>query len=147
MKGKRWNLEVNFCVISSRRRVLWQRRGEQHLSCPCHDVTSFKVFLFITHNYWNVFPYAMFVYWGVGWNAAFPEGQHSVLGHEVWWACMAVVCCHHLWPRKLWLTCFRHHHHQYHYHLPTSSLSTQAVSGSRGCIVTEYSCLLACCAV
>jgi hypothetical protein len=77
--------------------VLWQRKGEQHLSYPYHDVISFKVFLFITH-YWNVFPFAMFARWGVGWNVALLEGQHGVknrgvqvLGHEIWWAASRVT--------------------------------------------------------
>jgi hypothetical protein len=54
-----------------------QRKGEQHLPYPYHDVISFKVFLFITH-YWNIFPCAMFARWGVGWNVALPEGQQGV---------------------------------------------------------------------
>jgi len=46
-------------------------------SLPGRDVIWFMVFPFIT-QYWNIFPCAMFVCWGVGWNAALLKGQHCV---------------------------------------------------------------------
>lgn len=102
MKGNRWNFEVTFYVRISTVRCyvcfLWQWRGEQHLSCPSHDVTPFKVFLFITHVNWNVFPCAVFALWGVWWNAVRPEGQHKSTGPRgvIAASCSAVFCCHPL---------------------------------------------------
>jgi len=62
--------------LCSYSRFVWSMSWTE-FSAPIHDVARFKVLPFIT-QYWNIFPCAMFVCWGVGRNVALLEGQHCV---------------------------------------------------------------------
>jgi len=63
-------------VLCSYSHFVWAMSWTE-FAVPIHDVIWFKVFPFIT-QYWNIFPCAMFVCWGVRWNAALLEGQQCV---------------------------------------------------------------------